>query len=239
SELQEGASVTPDNDVFVHLAKTYSYSHAQMHRGNACSDSNFPHGITNGYQWYALPGRHTPGMQDYNYIWQQCLEITLELSCCKFPPERELPGYWEANRPALLAYMQQAHLGVKGQVLDGEGTPVQDAVVEVEGRRNLCPFRTGPQGEYYRLLLPGNYTFKVTYPGHDTLVETVAVPYGPESFSALKHDFQLQRIVNTTSTIATPTTQVASPQNNSAALQLAPVTALLLSLLLQCVSTLL
>lgn len=50
-------------------------------------------------------------MQDYNYVWAQCLEITLELSCCKFPPEHELPGLWEANKPALLAYMQQVHLG--------------------------------------------------------------------------------------------------------------------------------
>ncbi|KAL2088232.1 hypothetical protein ACEWY4_017060 [Coilia grayii] len=230
SELQEGASVTPDNDVFVHLAKTYSYSHTQMYKGNACSDSSFPHGITNGYQWYALPG----GMQDYNYVWQQCLEITLELSCCKFPPERELPSYWEANRPALLAYMQQVHLGVKGQVLDGEGVPVQDAVVEVEGRKNLCPFRSGPHGEYYRLLLPGNYTFKVTYPGHETLVETLAVPYGPENFSALMHDFQLQRSVNA-STPVTPTQpcspRVDTPLNDSAALQFTAVVTFLLPLL--------
>ena len=51
--------------------------------------------------------------------------------------------------------------GVKGQVLDADGNPVQNALVEVEGRINLCPFRSGPYGEYYRLLLPGNYTFKV------------------------------------------------------------------------------
>lgn len=51
------------------------------------------------------------GMQDYNYVWAQCLELTLEISCCKFPSETQLPGLWEANRPALLAYMQQVHLG--------------------------------------------------------------------------------------------------------------------------------
>lgn len=50
-------------------------------------------------------------MQDYNYVWAQCLELTLEISCCKFPPETQLPGLWEANKPALLAYMQQVHLG--------------------------------------------------------------------------------------------------------------------------------
>lgn len=60
---------------------------------------------------YCLSCFLSGGMQDYNYVWAQCLEITLELSCCKFPPERDLPDLWEANKPALLAYMQQVHLG--------------------------------------------------------------------------------------------------------------------------------
>uniref|UniRef100_A0AAY5L665 Peptidase M14 domain-containing protein n=1 Tax=Esox lucius TaxID=8010 RepID=A0AAY5L665_ESOLU len=195
AELKGGSSITPDNDVFVHLAKTYSYTHTLMHKGDQCYDSkDFTDGITNGYNWYPLPG----GMQDYNYVWGQCLEITLELSCCKFPNESELPGFWDANRDALLAYMQQVHLGVKGQVLDADGKPVQNSLVEVEGRPNLCPFRTDSNGEYYRLLLPGNYTFKVTYPGHRVLMETLAVPYGPASFSALSHDFRLERDAATT-----------------------------------------
>lgn len=46
-------------------------------------------------------------------------------------------------------------------MLDGSGLPVQNAVVEVKGRSNLCPFRTDQHGEYYRLLLPGNYSFTV------------------------------------------------------------------------------
>lgn len=51
--------------------------------------------------------------------------------------------------------------GVKGRVFDGSGAPVQNAVVEVKGRRNMCPFRTDRHGEYYRLLLPGKYSFTV------------------------------------------------------------------------------
>ncbi|XP_067111101.1 LOW QUALITY PROTEIN: carboxypeptidase M [Osmerus mordax] len=207
SELQKGNSVSPDDDVFVHLAKTYSFTHGSMRKGDSCFDSqDFPDGITNGYKWYQLPG----GMQDYNYVWSQCLEITLELSCCKFPPEKDLPGLWNLNRPALLAYMQQVHLGVKGQVLDWDGQPVQNAVVEVEGRRNLCPFRTDRHGEYYRLLLPGNYTFKVTFPGHHQLTETLSVPYGPDSSSALTHNFLLQR-----STSSIPSLPPTTPCNTS------------------------
>uniref|UniRef100_A0A3P9H9R0 Carboxypeptidase M n=1 Tax=Oryzias latipes TaxID=8090 RepID=A0A3P9H9R0_ORYLA len=185
-----GDSLTPDDDVFVHLSKKYSYSHASMHRGNICQGSRaFPDGITNGYHWYPLAG----GMQDYNYVWAQCLEVTLELSCCKFPPADQLEALWTDNTDALLAYVRQVHLGVKGVVYDGSGVAVQNALVEVKGRKNVCPFRTNSHGEYYRLLLPGNYTFTVTYPGHEVLTETLSIPYGPDKYSAMTHHFRLRR----------------------------------------------
>lgn len=189
SEQQGYRSVSPDDDVFVHLAKTYSYNHTEMYRGNRCSDlQSFSSGITNGYQWYPLQG----GMQDYNYVWAQCLELTLEISCCKFPPEEQLPALWEANRAALLAYMQQVHLGLKGVVMDSSGQIIPHAVVEVLGRNNLCAFQSDVNGEYFRLLLPGKYMLKVTAPGFKTVIQNVEVPYGPDRFSALTHNFILQ-----------------------------------------------
>ncbi|XP_048864949.1 carboxypeptidase M-like [Brienomyrus brachyistius] len=185
-ELQGGASITPDDDVFVHLAKTYSFSHTLMHMGKPCQGSTgFQDGITNGYRW--VPG----GMQDYNYIWGQCFEVTLELSCCKYPSEKMLPGLWAENKAALLAYMQQIHLGVKGQVLDANRLPVANALVEVLGRKNQYPFKTNHNGEFYRLLLPGNYTLKVTVEGQAPMIETLSIPYGPDRFSALIHNFVL------------------------------------------------
>lgn len=38
------------------------------------------------------------GMQDFNYVWYGCMEVTLELSCCKYPSTSELPKLWEENR---------------------------------------------------------------------------------------------------------------------------------------------
>ncbi|XP_033989614.1 carboxypeptidase M [Trematomus bernacchii] len=195
SELVGGASVSPDDDVFNHLAKVYSHNHASMHSGEQCRDSRpFLEGVTNGYLWYPISG----GMQDYNYVWAQCLELTLEVSCCKFPPQNQLPALWTENRKSLLAFIMQIHLGVKGRVFDGSGVPVQNAVVEVKGRSNMCPFRTDKHGEYYRLLLPGEYVFTVTYPGHKVLTETLNVPHGPDQYSAMKHDFMLRQIPATT-----------------------------------------
>lgn len=52
------------------------------------------------------------GMQDYNYIWAQCFEITLELSCCKYPREEKLPMFWDDNKASLIEYIKQVHLGL-------------------------------------------------------------------------------------------------------------------------------
>ncbi|KAK0150142.1 Carboxypeptidase M [Merluccius polli] len=187
SELVGGASVTPDDDVFVHLAKVYADSHASMRHGNSCHHTvRFTDGITNGYEWYPLSG----GLQDYSYIQAQCLDITLEVSCCKFPAEDQLPDLWNANKLPLISFIHQVHLGVKGRVLGSSG-PVPGALVEVSDRKNLCPFTTNHIGEYYRLLLPGNYTFKVSFPGYQVAREMLYIPSNLDSYSALKHDFLL------------------------------------------------
>ena len=53
-------------------------------------------------------------------------------------------------------------IGVKGQVTDQNGNPIPNAIVEAEGRRHICPYRTNEQGEYFLLLLPGTYVINVS-----------------------------------------------------------------------------
>ena len=52
------------------------------------------------------------GMQDYNYIYAGCMEITLEVACCKFPAARDLPSYWAKNKNALVAYLLMGDMGM-------------------------------------------------------------------------------------------------------------------------------
>ena len=81
SEQVGGASISPDDDVFIHLAKTYSHSHGSMHRGDVCADSRpFLDGITNGYQWYPLSGQHAGEKSGFhlvslNFTWNAESEI--------------------------------------------------------------------------------------------------------------------------------------------------------------------
>lgn len=47
------------------------------------------------------------GMNDFSYLHTNCFEVTVELSCDKFPHVSELPVEWESNRESLLVYMEQ------------------------------------------------------------------------------------------------------------------------------------
>lgn len=46
------------------------------------------------------------GMSDFNYLHTNCLEITVELGCDKFPAEVELYTEWKRNKEALLSFME-------------------------------------------------------------------------------------------------------------------------------------
>ncbi|XP_077194887.1 carboxypeptidase M isoform X2 [Paroedura picta] len=199
----DGISTTLDNDVFVHLAKTYSTSHATMHNGHVCEMRDpFTGGITNGFGWYQVGG----GMQDYNYIWGQCFEITLELSCCKYPPEEELPSFWNDNKLALIEYIKQIHLGVKGRVMDKDGESIADVIVEARGRRHVCPYKTNRDGEYYLMLLPGIYVLNATAPGYKSVLQMMNISDGTQDFSALTYDFILPDVSAAPKLASCPTT---------------------------------
>ena len=104
-------------------------------------------------------------MQDYNYIWHGCMEITLELSCCKFPPSPELPQFWEDNRNSLLRFLGEAHKGVKGFVKDEDGNPIEGASMKVKNRD--VGFQTTKEGEFWRIILPGIYTMEIFATGFE------------------------------------------------------------------------
>ncbi|XP_070684759.1 carboxypeptidase D [Pempheris klunzingeri] len=166
SHQQQGHySQSEDDDLFRFLALVYSQNHPLMKTGQPnCPDTpeeTFKDGITNGAHWYDVPG----GMQDYNYLYGNCLEITMELSCCKYPPAVELQKEWDLNRESLLAYIEKVHIGVHGYVKEAiNGTALTNASIVVASiRHNLT---TGKYGDYYRLLLPGSYNITAVAPGY-------------------------------------------------------------------------
>ncbi|XP_065663644.1 carboxypeptidase D isoform X2 [Hydra vulgaris] len=178
--MREEDSPSPDDDIFRFISKTYSYKHPEMYKGNSCGD-RFPEGITNGAKWYNVAG----GMQDYNYLHTNAFEITIELECCKFPFSNRLQSIWLDHKEALYAFINRVHMGIKGNIRFSNGTGIPNAVIDVAGpnseRYRKHAIRSSPNGDYFRLLLPGDYRVKVSV-GDKYLEEpNVHVSDGPPS----------------------------------------------------------
>ncbi|KAI6175688.1 putative effector protein [Aphelenchoides bicaudatus] len=185
----EGASEyakSPDDSTFKHLAQVYANNHAHMSKNDhapcdGTASDNFARqgGITNGAKWYSVSG----GMQDFNYLATNSFEITLELSCEKFPAAELLPTYWSDNQNALLEFIWQTHLGFKGVVRDAvTGKPIKNAVVWV---RNVTasnletpikhPVTTGRLGDYFRPIIDGSYQVAIEAEGYEPVMRIVNV----------------------------------------------------------------
>lgn len=130
-----------------------------MYKGEICYDEctdyhkeTFVEGITDGADWYSLYG----GMQDWMYENTNGMETTLELGCNQYPEASKLPEYWQFNKRPLLNYIKEVHKGIKGIVSDQlSGNHLANVTVHVLGRTHNVT--TSQWGDYYRILLPGDY----------------------------------------------------------------------------------
>ncbi|KAM4795649.1 carboxypeptidase D [Rhinophrynus dorsalis] len=170
-------SKSPDDGVFQQLALSYSKENNKMYRGVPCKEiypnENFPQGITNGANWYNIPG----GMQDWNYINTNCFEVTVELGCVKYPVADLLPEYWKSNHRSLLQFIQQVHRGIKGFVLDAtDGRGILNATISVADIDH--PVTSDKAGDYWRLLVPGMYKITASARGYIPVTKMVSVTEG-------------------------------------------------------------
>ena len=165
-------SLSPDDALWVSLARTYADPNPPMRASNA--DASFTNGICNGADWYTIYG----GMQDWNYVWRGGKELTLELSTVKWPSGSLLPQFWNDNRESMLAYLERAREGVSGIVRDATSGAPLAATIHVEGHASDT-FTDPDLGDYHRLLLPGTYTIEAQAAGHaKARVEDVVVAAG-------------------------------------------------------------
>ncbi|KAJ8281097.1 hypothetical protein GJAV_G00063460 [Gymnothorax javanicus] len=156
---------TPDDSFFRWLAAVYASTNQAMANPNrrVCHYDDFQryNNIINGADWHTVPG----SMNDFSYLHTNCFEVTVELSCDKFPHVSELPAEWENNKESLLVYMEQVHRGLKGVVRDKDtNAGIANAIIKVEDLDH--DIRTADGGDYWRLLNPGEYKVIVHAEGY-------------------------------------------------------------------------
>ncbi|XP_077638674.1 putative carboxypeptidase X1 [Lonchura striata] len=165
---------TPDDGVFRWLATVYATANLAMARGERrpCHQHDFSRfgNIINGAHWHTVAG----SMNDFSYLHTNCFEITVELSCDKFPHASELPHEWENNRESLLLFMEQVHRGIKGVVRDGDTEQgIPNAIISVDGINH--DVRTAADGDYWRLLNPGEYEVTARAEGYEAATQPCRV----------------------------------------------------------------
>ncbi|ROK15807.1 putative carboxypeptidase X1 [Anabarilius grahami] len=156
---------TADNDFFRWLATVYASANLVMANPDRriCHSEDFQqhNNIINGADWHTVPG----SMNDFSYLHTNCFEITVELSCDKFPHSSELPVEWENNKESLLLYMEQVHRGIKGVIRDKDTRAgIANAIIKVDGLDH--DIRSALDGDYWRLLNPGEYKITVWAEGY-------------------------------------------------------------------------
>lgn len=93
----------PESHPLNDLVKTLSLNYAKQ-VPYIFHSTQFENGITNGWAWYEVKG----GMQDWSWYFYKDIQLTIELSQSKWPAASMIPGYWSANKGALLDYINQA-----------------------------------------------------------------------------------------------------------------------------------
>lgn len=167
---------TPDDAVFRWLSTVYAGTNRAMQDPDRrpCHSQDFSlHGnVINGADWHTVPG----SMNDFSYLHTNCFEVTVELSCDKFPHENELPQEWENNKDALLTYLEQVRMGISGVVRDKDTElGIADAVIAVDGINH--DVTTAWAGDYWRLLTPGDYLVTASAEGYNTATRSCRVTF--------------------------------------------------------------
>ncbi|XP_075714779.1 adipocyte enhancer-binding protein 1 [Rhinoderma darwinii] len=174
-EDEEGVSRTPDHAIFRWLAISYASAHLTMGettRGSCHADDYTKGmGIVNGAKWRPVSG----SMNDFSYLHNNCMELSIYLGCDKFPHESELAEEWENNKESLLTFMEQVHRGIKGIVTDRHGEPIANATISVAEIHH--DVKTGSGGDYFHILNPGEYRVTVRAEGFTQSSKTCTVGF--------------------------------------------------------------
>uniref|UniRef100_A0A915PD84 Peptidase M14 carboxypeptidase A domain-containing protein n=1 Tax=Setaria digitata TaxID=48799 RepID=A0A915PD84_9BILA len=165
---------TGDHELFVVLSYSYARAHKYMWRkGPRCisqHDDDLNEGITNGNKWYRVSG----GMQDWNYVFANCFELTIEMSCVKYSSDEQLRRIWNEHKFALISFIEKIHNTISGFVLDEiTGSGISNVEISIDNIGKIV--LSSNDGDFWRLIIPGRYNITFEHFLYETVVKIVTV----------------------------------------------------------------
>jgi hypothetical protein len=121
-------------------------------------------------------------MGDWGYAEQRLFSLTIETARSFIPAASAVPVICAANLPGALMFIDRIESAVvTGHIVDSLGMPLQAnvRVEEIDSASGMTPVNPVVSdtafGRYWRLLLPGTYTFTFTKDGYvpKTVTEVV------------------------------------------------------------------
>jgi len=126
--------------------------------------------------------RHTSGKyKSFIFIFHllssvvyTCLfvQMSISLSCCKYPPADSIPIIWRENLQPLVDLVQSLASGIRATVADEYGNPLRKATVKIQEKT----YGVSQNMAYFKItLVPGEYTLTVSCEGYNTQILRVPV----------------------------------------------------------------
>jgi hypothetical protein len=163
----------PDVNWFQYVSRNYADTVKQYGGSDYFSDV-ISEGYIDGYDWYPIAG----GRQDYMTYFCHGREITIEVSETKKPLTGDLESYWNYNYKAMLQYIENCLYGIRGIVTDSATHSPLRAKLEVisHDADSSQIYSEINNGNYHRMIGPGNYDLKFSASGYkDKVIPEVSV----------------------------------------------------------------
>jgi hypothetical protein len=152
-----------DNDWFLLIAHQYAMSAQSNSSTNYFVYNN--DGVGNGASdLYIAEGIRL----DWQFYYNHCRGLTIELSYAKTLPENKLDDHWNYNKDALLSFYEQVLNGIRGIVTDTFTNEPLAAKVFVENldKDSNHVYSWLPHGNYYRPVYQGEYDLTFSADGY-------------------------------------------------------------------------
>lgn len=160
----------PDRDWWIHIGYNFLDTIQSYAPSTYFDDEG---GVTNGGDWYVITGSK---LDCLNY-YQQCRDVTIEISLQKQTNSTNLPLYWNYLNRSLLHYIYESSLGITGQITDSVTQEPLEALVFISGHDNnqssVISFMSS--GNYYRPIKSGTYTITYSAPGYQSKTIQVSI----------------------------------------------------------------